>query len=253
MARDSGGNMSLAKPPFVDGTASSAPDMNTVLSDIATELTDSLSRSGKGGLLAPLKFLDGALATPAISFTNETGSGWYRVASNIIAWVVAGVERMRATTTGVAITGTLTASGKIDRPSLPTVGQQISASSGSFSTSSTSFVDATNLSVTITTTGRPVLVGLIGDGVAGHIPLCSVTTTVGAYMQFQLLRGATSIGGGQYGIISNGTYPAQGPPPGVLLVDPVAAGTYTYKIQALVSVGTATGYIQNASLFALEL
>ncbi len=111
MARDSGGTMSLAKPPFVAGTASSAPDVNTVLSDIATELTDSLSRSGKGGLLSPLKFADGALATPVITFTSEPSSGFYRVATNILAWVIAGVERVRATSTGVSITGTLGLSG----------------------------------------------------------------------------------------------------------------------------------------------
>ncbi len=106
MPRDSAGNMTLAKPPFVQDTASSAPDMNADLDDIKTELTDSLSRTGKGGLLAPLRFSDGTLAIPSISFTSETGSGFYRVAANVLAWVIAGVERIRATATGAKVTGT---------------------------------------------------------------------------------------------------------------------------------------------------
>lgn len=107
MPRDSSGNMTLAKPPFVAGVASSAPDLNSDLADIAAELSDSLSRSGKGGLTSPLKFLDGTEPLPAITFTSEPSSGWYRIAANILGLAIAGVEKLRATLTGLSLSEAL--------------------------------------------------------------------------------------------------------------------------------------------------
>lgn len=60
------------------------------------------------------------------------------------------------------------ANGAVTRPKLAAVGQQISASCGTFSTSSTSLVDVTNLTNTITTSGRPVMIFL--QGIAVTIP-----------------------------------------------------------------------------------
>lgn len=53
--------------------------------------------------------------------------------------------------------------GLITRPKLAAVGHQISASSGAFSVNSISYVDVTNLVVTLTSTGRPVKLGLMAD------------------------------------------------------------------------------------------
>jgi hypothetical protein len=111
MPRDSNGSYSLPNAPFVAGTASDATKVNSNFADIAAELSDSYSRSAKGGLLAPLKMQDGTLAAPGITFVNEGSSGFYRVGANILAWVIAGVERVRATVTGAKVTGTLEATG----------------------------------------------------------------------------------------------------------------------------------------------
>lgn len=111
MPRDSSGNMTLSKPAFTSGTTIVSADVNSDLSDIATELTDSLSRSGKGGLLAQLKMNDGTLSLPGITFTNETASGFYRVSSQIIAWVINATERLRVFATGAKVTGTFQATG----------------------------------------------------------------------------------------------------------------------------------------------
>jgi hypothetical protein len=56
------------------------------MDDLAFEMTDSLSRTGQGGMLAPLQFVDGALLNPSISFVLEPTLGFYR----------AGTEDMRA-------------------------------------------------------------------------------------------------------------------------------------------------------------
>lgn len=91
MARDSGGSFSLPTGnPVVTGTRISSVVHNNTMSDIATEMTDSLSRSGKGGMLAPLRCTDGTKALPAYSFTNDTNTGIYRQAADKMALVVGG-------------------------------------------------------------------------------------------------------------------------------------------------------------------
>ncbi len=139
----------------------------------------------------------------------------------------------------------------ITRPKLAAVGQQISSSSGSFHTSSTTFVDVTNLTVTITTTGRPVRVelqtvpGSTTD--SGYITFFSGSTTMA--VSVKVLRGATSVG--QYFM----RFPAGGDSAysvgWISYLDTPAAGTYTYKAQMKVDANDAT--MTSAVLVAYEL
>ena len=79
MARDSSGNYSLPSGnPVSSNTTISSTTHNTTLADIAEALTDSLSRSGKGGLLAPLTFADGTASSPILAFSDEPSTGIYR-------------------------------------------------------------------------------------------------------------------------------------------------------------------------------
>jgi len=63
MSRNSGGTYTLPLSAVVAGNAIEASWANTTLDDIATELTDSLSRSGKGGLSASIASDVGATGT----------------------------------------------------------------------------------------------------------------------------------------------------------------------------------------------
>jgi hypothetical protein len=82
MPRDVNGNYSLpAGNPVVSGTAISSLVHNNTTSDLATAMTDSLSRTGLGGMLAPLQFGDGSAANPSISFTDEVTTGVFRNAA----------------------------------------------------------------------------------------------------------------------------------------------------------------------------
>lgn len=85
MSRAAGGVYSLpAGNPVVTSTVISSTWANTTLSDMGTALTDSLSRSGLGGMTAPLLGTDGIVALPAYSFTNEPTTGLYRIgAANV--------------------------------------------------------------------------------------------------------------------------------------------------------------------------
>jgi hypothetical protein len=74
------------------------------MDDLAAAITDSLSRSGDGGMSAALELIDGTRGIPAMSFNNEVTSGIYRAAANDIRFSVADTDHMRwSTANGVQI------------------------------------------------------------------------------------------------------------------------------------------------------
>jgi hypothetical protein len=73
------------------------------MSDIGVELTNSLDRNGRGGMLAPFKFADGTLVAPGITWNSEPTSGIFRAAANDMQAVIAGVPRMRWTASSVEV------------------------------------------------------------------------------------------------------------------------------------------------------
>lgn len=84
MPRDSGGNYTLpAGNPVVSDTPIASTWANPTLADVADALTNSLSRNGQGGMLAPMLFADGSAGAPAITFTNEPTTGIYRPAGEV--------------------------------------------------------------------------------------------------------------------------------------------------------------------------
>lgn len=78
--------------PVTTGTSISSTTFNALTSDLATEMTDSLSRSGKGAMLAPLQLSNGTLGAPSLTFGSDGDSGLYRVGSNDVALVAGGVK-----------------------------------------------------------------------------------------------------------------------------------------------------------------
>lgn len=133
----------------------------------------------------------------------------------------------------------------IARPAATTIGiagVAASTSSGAFSIPSSSFTDVTNLTVTITTSGRPVRLFLQGVGGGSS---SSFSSTVSGAAIFILLRGVTEIARVTFGatVIT---------PPGIDIIDRgLAAGTYTYKVQAAQTSGS--GAVSNVILVAYEI
>lgn len=126
----------------------------------------------------------------------------------------------------------------------PPVGQQLSASSGFFTTASPTPVDVTNLSVTITTTGRPVLALLVPDG-AG---LANLSTVANNLFDVYILRGATVVGIATLSATSSFIRV----PASLVVFDAPAAGTYTYKVQVN-SQSSGNVSVENAKLLVFEL
>lgn len=271
MPRASDGTVTLVVGnPVVTDTDISADWANTTMADLAAMIEDSLSRSGDGGMLVPMLFANGNVGAPGIAFSNDVDTGIYLNAVGNMRAAVAGGDVLTLTATGAAVTGTLSVSGALTptggisgmtRASLPAVGQQVSLSSGNFSTSSTTYVDITNLTVTITTSGRPIILGLIPDGTANASGLVSQTTDATATVSdsyFKLFRGVSSIsenfiqtiGAANVAGLRIGT-----PPLGCFFVDTPAAGTYTYKMQTHSGAAayTISTLVQYVKLIAYEL
>ena len=96
MARDSAGNYSLPPGnPVQPGTTIETNWANTTMDDVAQALTDSLDRNGRGGMLAPFKFADGAVNAPGAAWTQEPTTGLYRPAAGELRVTVLGVDRFR--------------------------------------------------------------------------------------------------------------------------------------------------------------
>lgn len=96
MPRDANGNYTLpAGNPVIAGTFILDTWANPTMSDIGNEITDSLSRSGEGGMLAPLKLLNGTALLPALTFLNEIQSGMYLAGAGQIVLSIGGTDVMR--------------------------------------------------------------------------------------------------------------------------------------------------------------
>lgn len=131
----------------------------------------------------------------------------------------------------------------VTRAKLEAVGQQISSSSGTFST--TSSADITNLSKALTTSGRPVRIMLQSDGSGSGLGSGIGATTNTS--QVKIFRDSTDIAT----IILNSTGGINGP--GVVQhLDAPAAGTYTYKLRAIPGSG-ATVFCNYCTLVVYEL
>jgi hypothetical protein len=139
-----------------------------------------------------------------------------------------------------------------------TAGQQVSNSSGNFTTTNSSATDVTNLSVTITTRGRPVLLFLISgtttaNGNFGYSGGSGSSVIVSAVL---FVRDGTTIArlSASFSIAGGGTATNMGVPlSAVMHLDTPAAGTYTYKIQILQTVGGGSAAINEGRLVAIEL
>lgn len=136
------------------------------------------------------------------------------------------------------------AAGSITQVKMGALGQQLSTTCGTFSTASTSYVDVTNLSVTITSTGRPIYVGLISD--AATVDNSAVIGSGGDTAYIKILRDSTLAAQ----LSTNGS--SSTPATIVQTIDAPGAGTYTYKVQMKRSGGAAVS-INYAKLIAYEL
>ncbi len=165
--------------PVVPGTTIQASWANTTMEDMANEITNSLSRTGAGGMLAPFRLADGSITTPGIAYLNETNTGLYRSGSGSVWMAVLGVNVAQFSSTGLLVpTGkAFTAQGNA------TVG-------GTFGVTG-----ATTLSSTLAVTGAITATG----GVLGNVTAASGTSTFNNVT----INGDLDMAAGSSGTITN--------------------------------------------------
>jgi hypothetical protein len=211
------------------------------------------SASSKGLTLSPPAAMgaDIAMTFPAIPGSTQAMNMASSGAMGTISYDAIG-QAMTSTgansiaTVRTRATGTTVAAG----------GVAISASSGAFLTAATSFTDVTNLSVTITTSGRPVFVGLMDDGTAVGSNILILNSTTTADMVLKILRGASSISLSEISQLSGSGASGsllQIPSSSIFFIDVVGAGTYTYKIQVKNQHASQTLEVNFTSLIVYEL
>ena len=88
MPRDSSGNYSLpVGNPVVAGTVIEDTWANPTMADIAAQLNNVLTRDGLLGPTTPVKFADGTVLAPGITFLNAASTGIYRESTQMsVSW-----------------------------------------------------------------------------------------------------------------------------------------------------------------------
>lgn len=134
----------------------------------------------------------------------------------------------------------------------------LSSNVGGVSTSSTSYVDATGLSQTITTNGGPVaiIVEPTSNTGGGDILLQNLSASRATSKGFiKFVRGSTDIAIFRLrrDIEANATFDTVLPPTMLFHVDHPAAGTYTYKVQFKADTANDSIGFENSKFLVEEL
>lgn len=103
MPRDINGTYTLPGGinPVVPGTTIDTAWANPTMADIAAALTDSLSRTGLGGMTGAFRFADGSKPAPGIAWSNEPTMGFYRATTNDTRFAIANQDIIQITPTAV--------------------------------------------------------------------------------------------------------------------------------------------------------
>jgi hypothetical protein len=137
--------------------------------------------------------------------------------------------------------------------------RKLSNSSGSFSTTSTSFVDVTNLSVSFISYGNAIVVGLIPDGAGAGISAVRSAAGIGNVSRqavVRVVRDSTEIARFFVDVVSPSGFTASFDMPAFAISteDSPGVGSYTYKLQAAADAsGNHTTHVINCKLRVLEL
>lgn len=194
MARNSSGVYSLYTPgnPVVTATTIASTWANNTLTDLANAMTDSLSRSGLGGMTAALRLAAGAASAPGLAFTAETTMGLYRAGAGDMRFSVDSTDIVTITSSGMSVTGafslanlSLSADGTNAAPAITWASEtdtgiyRIGADNVGITLGGTKKVDfgvsATAFSTSLSATG--VITGPDGSASAAGIAFTSDTNT----------------------------------------------------------------------------
>jgi hypothetical protein len=129
-----------------------------------------------------------------------------------------------------------------------------SGSSGLFTTSSTTPVLITNQTVTLTTTGNPIFIGLLQDGTGGPTGYVAASGSSSGSATFYIKNGGSILVSVGLAIGTSGSFSSVYVPPGSInTIDFSGAGTYTYTLEVSVPLSSYTAQVSYCRLVAYEL
>lgn len=91
MPRNGSGTMTAAET-YTTGQTITAAVINSSITDIASELTNSVSKDGQTVMTGQLKLSNGTASAPAMTFGSDLDTGIYRKSANKMAVSLGGVE-----------------------------------------------------------------------------------------------------------------------------------------------------------------
>lgn len=215
-SRNSGGTMSLASGnPVVSGTAITSTWANNTLSDVASEITNSLDRQGRGAMLAPLQCTSGSVSAPSLTFSSETNSGLYRFGSADVRMSIAGSSKQRWIGTGVEVLGDAGVTNTLNAANgISTQGSVIASGDGGFvgSVAAAGFYSSNGYtgSATIPAAATVFATKYLYDSTAmsttngADYPLSSVRTSSSPNTVGLTVRAKNTAGGGGWGNVALG-------------------------------------------------
>jgi hypothetical protein len=109
MARNGSGTYSKLNT-FAAGNTITAAGHNDQWDDLVSEMTNSVAADGQTTITGALKGYAGSVSAPGYSFASDSNCGFYRIGADNIGAACAGAKVLDISTTGLGVTGTLTAS-----------------------------------------------------------------------------------------------------------------------------------------------
>lgn len=109
--------------PVVTGTVISSTAFNSLTADLGTGLSTTITKDGQTTTTAKIpfafglsaaaasNFAAGTVAAPGLYLSTDTGTGLYRIGANNDGFAVSGAKVLDIASTGLAVTGTLSATG----------------------------------------------------------------------------------------------------------------------------------------------
>jgi len=110
MPRNDSGVMSIPNT-FVDQTTITAGAHNTNWSDAASEISNSVALDGQSQMSGPLKIASGTVTAPGLVPGSDLDTGLYRIGGDNLGVACAGAKVLDIGTTGLDVTGALSAGG----------------------------------------------------------------------------------------------------------------------------------------------
>ena len=146
--------------PVVPGTTIDSSWANTTMDDLGTEITNSLSRTGAGGMLVQFRIADGLVTGPGLSFTNETNTGLYRSGAGSAWMSVLGVNVAQYSTVGLNIPA----------------GKSLTAQGAAYFISTLAVTGASTMASTLAVTGAITATGGVVGNVTGNVTSAGTST-----------------------------------------------------------------------------